>query len=112
MTPENKKRVQEAVALAGKALEGRLKPIPEIPNRNPYAHLWKEIKLFFGHSYAQCDDSQVDEILHVITWAERNPDVFPVKCMYCQKLSGSQPYDPWKCPHCDKMNVVLMRNGG
>jgi len=108
MTPENKKRVQEAVALAGKDLEGRLKPVPEIPNRNPYAHLWKEIKLFYGHSYTQCTDDQVNEILSIIEWARENPDVFPEKCMHCEKLSATQPYDdlddPWKCPHCEKNN--------
>jgi hypothetical protein len=75
----NKKRVQEAVATAGKDLEGKLQPTPEIPNRNSYAHLWKELKLFYGHSYAQCSDDQIDEILAVIEWARQNPDIFPTK---------------------------------
>lgn len=74
MTPENKKRIQDAVALAGKDLERKLKPLPEIPNRNGYAHLWKAIKTKFGKTYSQCDDSQVDEILQLIEWCRQNPE--------------------------------------
>jgi len=109
LSKENKVRIREAVATAGLELEGKLKPIPEIPNRNPYAHLWKEIKLFYGHSYAECDDSQVDEILGIIEWARKNPDVFMVRCMFCKEFSAHQPYDPWKCPHCGKNNIVSER---
>lgn len=109
MIPENRKRIREAVATAGLDLEGKLKPIPEIPNRNPYAHLWKEIKLFYGHSYTLCDDSQAEEILRLIEWSRTNPDVFPVKCDSCNTFSAQQPYDPWKCPHCGFSNLVPSR---
>lgn len=66
MSPENKKRIQECVSRVGKDLEDKLKPIPEIPNRNPYAHLWKKIKIVYGRSYTECSDDQVDEILNLL----------------------------------------------
>jgi hypothetical protein len=111
MIPENKKRIRDAVATAGAALEGRLKPIPEIPNRNPYAHLWKEIKLFYGHSYSDCTDAQVEEILRLIEWSRANPDVFPMKCDSCDTFSSEQLIDDrWNCPHCGFSNFVSLKN--
>ena len=74
MSPENKKRIQDAVALAGKDLEGKLKPLPEIPNRNSYARLWKAIKTKFGKTYKECDNAQVDEILSLIEFCRQNPE--------------------------------------
>jgi len=71
MDTENKRLVQNAVKLAGFDLIGKLPVLPDRPVRNSYAHLWKEIKNKFGMSYADCDDSQIDEILLLIETIKR-----------------------------------------
>jgi hypothetical protein len=63
MSPENKKRIQEAVAKAGDELKEKLQPIAEHVERNAYAHLWRGIKGKFGKSYKDCDDVQAEDIL-------------------------------------------------
>jgi len=73
MSPDNRKRVQDAVATAGDELKGKLPPLPDFPVRNSYAHVWREIKNKFGMSYKECDDSQVDKILSLIEETRKNP---------------------------------------
>jgi hypothetical protein len=73
MSPENQKRIQEAVAKAGDELKGKLPPLHDFPNRNSYAHVWREIKEAFGKTYKECTDDQVDEILAVIETTRLNP---------------------------------------
>jgi len=73
MTPENRKRIQEAAAKAGDELKGKLPPLPDFPDRNSYAHVWREIKETFGKTYKECADDQVDEILAVIEKTRLNP---------------------------------------
>lgn len=73
MNPENRKRIQEAVGKAGDELKGKLPPLPDFPDRNSYAHVWREIKQKFGKSYKECDDSEVDEILAHIEKIRLNP---------------------------------------
>lgn len=73
MSPESAQRIREAVALSGKALEGRLPDSPHHPSRNPYAHIWRCIKTKMGKSYRECDDTQVEEILEHIRHLEQNP---------------------------------------
>lgn len=73
MTPENKKRIREAAGKAGDELKGKLPPLPDFPDRNSYAHVWREIKEAFGKSYSECTDEQVDEILAVIETTRLNP---------------------------------------
>jgi hypothetical protein len=67
MSPENRRRVQDAVAAAGDELKDKLPESPDHPNgRNSYAHVWRAIKDHFEKSYKDCDDSQVDAILELI----------------------------------------------
>lgn len=71
MSPENLKRVQEAVREAGDHLSDRLVPTVEHPERNSYAHTWKCIKEKMGKSYKECDDSDLETILGIVK-TERN----------------------------------------
>ncbi len=75
MSPENAKRIQEAVAKAGDFLKDKLPPHPfdGAPRRNSYAHLWKCIKTKMGKSYKECEDFDVEQILEIIEWNKNNP---------------------------------------
>jgi len=73
MNPENRKRIQEAAGKAGDELKDKLPSLPDFPNRNSYAHVWREIKEAFGKTYKECTDEQVDEILAVIERTRLNP---------------------------------------
>jgi len=74
MSPDNRKRVQDAVATAGDELKGKLPPLPDHPDRNSYAHVWREIKQKFNvASYKECDDSQVEDILVLVEELRLNP---------------------------------------
>ena len=74
MTPDNRARIVAAARLAGDELKGRLPPLPDHPDRNSYAHVWREVKTKFNvESYKDCDDSQVDEVLACIDEVRRNP---------------------------------------
>ena len=73
MSPENCKRVQEAVKEAGAHLEGKLPPHPGLAKRNSYAHLWERIKSKMGVSYKECSDDQVDEVLTIVRYYRENP---------------------------------------
>ena len=74
MKAENKKAIQEAVSEAGAFLQPRIKPTPEIPNRNAYAHIWKAIKKEFGHSYRECSDDDVPRILEIVAEVRAQED--------------------------------------
>ena len=74
MSPDYRKLVQEAVAMAGADLEGKLPPHPVHPaGRNPYAHLYMAIRNRMGCSYKDCEDSDVARILDIINYCCRNP---------------------------------------
>lgn len=73
MSPENSKRIQEAVKEAGAHLDGKLPPHPGLAKRNSYAHLWERIKHHMGKSYKDCGDDQVDDVLAVIKHYRENP---------------------------------------
>ncbi len=67
MSPENRKRITEAVGKAGDELKGKLPELATHPDgRNSYAHIWHAIKEKYGHSYKECTDEQVDEILSLV----------------------------------------------
>jgi len=68
------KLIQEAVGLAGKELEGKLKPYPGRPKRNAYAHLYKAIKDTMGRSYKDCEYFEVQQIMDIIEFYTNNPD--------------------------------------
>lgn len=73
MNAENCKIVQEAVKEAGAHLAGKLPPCSYLLKRNPYAHLWERIKSTMGRTYKECDDSQLQEILALISYCRENP---------------------------------------
>lgn len=73
MSPENAKRIQEAVKAAGAHLEGKLPPHPRLAKRNSYAHLWERIKHHMGRGYKDCNDDQVDDVLAIIEHYKNNP---------------------------------------
>ena len=60
----------KAVAEAGERIKHVLPPLPDIPIRNAYAHLWREIKHSFGKSYKDCEDADVPAMLEIIKRAE------------------------------------------
>ena len=68
------KLIQEAVGLAGKELQDKLKPLPNRPNRNAYAHLYRSIKDTMGRSYKDCEDFEVQQIMDIIEFYTNNPD--------------------------------------
>jgi len=70
---ENRLRVQSAVDAAGDELKGNLPPLPDHPVRNSWAHIWREIKQHFGHSYMKCDDDEVEIILDIVEECRINP---------------------------------------
>jgi len=73
MTEEYRKIIREAVALAGKDLEGKLPPHPRLKKRNPYAHLWERIQARMGRSYKDCEDWEAEKILDLIEYYRNNP---------------------------------------
>jgi len=73
VSPDNRKRVQEAVKEAGAHLDGKLPLHPGLSKRNPYAHLWERIQHHMGKSYKDCDDLQVDEVLMLVQHYRSNP---------------------------------------
>jgi hypothetical protein len=62
----NKKIIQEAVKNAAEILKPRLQPTNQHPERNAYAHIWREIKLQMNCKYDECNDEDVDKILSII----------------------------------------------
>ncbi len=73
LSNEVRDRIREAVALGGKVLEPQLVPNHAHPVRNPYAHLWREIKKEMGKSYLECDDADEKKIIEVINHYVNNP---------------------------------------
>ncbi len=73
MNNENCKRIQAAVKSAGDDLKDRLPTLPNHPERNSYAHVWRSIKEHFGRTYKECDDSDVKAMLTLIEDLRRNP---------------------------------------
>lgn len=73
MSPENCKRIQEAVKEAGAFLDGKLPPHPGHARRNPYAHLHERIIAHFGWSYKELKDEFVEDVLAIIKHYRDNP---------------------------------------
>jgi hypothetical protein len=73
MNIENTKKIRAAVKEAGEYLKDKLQPTPDHPVRNPWAHLWREIKTKMGKSYIDCDDSDVDAIMQTIEYYRTHP---------------------------------------
>lgn len=70
LSQDNLEKVRKAVGEAGDRLKDKMLPLPEIPNRNSYAHLWREIKHSFGKSYKECEDDDVPRMLEIVAKAE------------------------------------------
>lgn len=66
VSPENQIKIKAAVKEAGDFLDGKLPPKQGLMKRNSYAHLWERIKAYFGVSYKNVPDDQVDEMLYLI----------------------------------------------
>lgn len=66
LSNHNKMIIIDMVSSLGKKIEGKLQPTKEIPNRNPYAHIWKEIKNHFGKSYKDCEDEDMKIICEIL----------------------------------------------
>jgi hypothetical protein len=74
VSPENCKRVQAAVKVAGDELKGKLPARLEHPERNAYAHAWRAIKQKFGKTYKECDDADLDAMLALIEHVRLHPE--------------------------------------
>ena len=74
LTKEQAKLIQEAVGLAGKNLQDKLKPLPNRPKRNAYAHLYRSIENTMGRSYKDCEEFEVQQIMDIIEFYANNPD--------------------------------------
>tara|TARA_R100000808_G_C2155291_1_gene167371 strand:- start:10568 stop:10798 length:231 start_codon:yes stop_codon:yes gene_type:complete len=73
LSPEGIALVREAVKVAGDELQGKLRPKPWLPTRNPYAHLYERIKTKMGKSYKDCDDGQLAYIIDLIDYYRQHP---------------------------------------
>ena len=74
MEEKGRKRVRKAINKAAEKLKGRLPPSDKHPKgRNPYAHIPKVIKSVFGVSYTELPDSEIGQVLEVISYCERYP---------------------------------------
>jgi hypothetical protein len=69
LSKENITLIRETVNAAGDLLKGKLRPLPDIPNRNSYAHVWKAIKEKLGMSYKDASDADVPQMLEIINEA-------------------------------------------
>lgn len=66
-------RIYKTGIEAGDKLKGKLPPLPDHPNRNSYAHVWREVKNIMGRSYNECEDSDEEKILEIIRETVANP---------------------------------------
>lgn len=73
LSKETTTRIREAVALGGKALDGRLPDKEGFSKRNPYAHIWREIKQKMGKTYKECNDDDEEQILDIVRHLVDNP---------------------------------------
>ena len=67
------KLIRDAARQAGDELNGKLPPIPWLPVRNSYAHVYERIKTKMGKPYKQCEDWEAERILNIIEWCVKNP---------------------------------------
>lgn len=66
LSEKNIKLIRKVVANSGAIIKDKLIPSEQIPIRNAFAHIWKEIKKEFGKSYNECDDSDIPRMLQLI----------------------------------------------
>lgn len=74
MNQKNCKKIREIIKESGKLLEGKLPSSPRHPTgRNPYAHIPKVIKTFFGKPYKDLPDDKFSEVVYIIEYCTENP---------------------------------------
>jgi hypothetical protein len=73
LSQDNRAVVVKLVGEVGEEIKDKILPTLEIPNRNAFAHIWREIKQAFGKSYKECDDADVPRILEIIEECRKNP---------------------------------------
>lgn len=73
MNSENEAKIRALASAIGDELKGKLPPLPDHPERNSYAHVWRSIKEHFGASYKELSDEQVPEILNLLADVRSNP---------------------------------------
>jgi hypothetical protein len=73
MNEANARAIRELAGLIGDELKGKLPPLPDHPERNSYAHVWRSIKEKFGASYKELSDEQVPEIVEFLEYVRNNP---------------------------------------
>ena len=73
MNIENQKKIREIASNIGDELKGKLPALPDHPDRNSYAHVWRSIKEKFGASYKELSDEQVPEIVELLENVRNNP---------------------------------------
>jgi hypothetical protein len=73
MNEENAAAIRGLAGTIGDELKGKLPPLPDHPERNSYAHVWRSIKEKFGASYRELRDDQVPEIIQFLEYIRNNP---------------------------------------
>tara|TARA_B100001029_G_C14850021_1_gene333193 strand:+ start:328 stop:555 length:228 start_codon:yes stop_codon:yes gene_type:complete len=74
MNEENRKKIWNIIRETGDDLKGKLPHHPSHPNgRNPYAHLFLEIKNHFGMTYKAIPDDRILELKEFIQFIKNNP---------------------------------------
>lgn len=73
MSPENEVKIRELAGIIGDELKGKLPPLPDHPDRNSYAHVWRSIREKFGSSYKELGDHQVPDIVELLEFIRINP---------------------------------------
>ena len=74
MNKINRDIIREKIQEAAKSLDGKLPQSFKHPHgRNPYAHIPKVIKSIFGKSYKEIHDEDLENVLEVISYCEKNP---------------------------------------
>ena len=73
MNSENQTKIRALAGIIGDELKGKLPSLPDHPERNSYAHVWRSIKEHFGVSYKELSDEQVPELLNVLDDVRNNP---------------------------------------
>lgn len=73
MSPENEAKIRELAGIIGDELKGKLPPLPDHPDRNSYAHVWRSIREKFGTSYKELGDDQIPDIVELLEFIRSNP---------------------------------------
>lgn len=73
LNQQNRELIIKLVGEVGEEIKDKILPTAEIPNRNAFAHIWRELKQAFGKSYKECEDTDVPRMLEIIEECRKNP---------------------------------------